>query len=118
LIFLPAVLILRRSHIPLREGLRLNPILSLTALCVFILGIALYLFGLLIEWIMSLLTGLESVAIPSNLLPKTPWDIVFFAVALANFCNRWVKRTLFRGVIQGAYEKHHSAKYAASCSPH
>jgi membrane protease YdiL (CAAX protease family) len=113
LIAFPSILFLRQQRVPLREGLRLKPIPVLTGVLCVALGISAYLFGLAIEEIMAQLTGMQSVSIPSTLLPKSSPDMIVYFLALAVFAPLG-EEILFRGAIQGAYEEKKSAGFAIS----
>ena len=111
LIGLPTLLFLRHSGVAFRSGLRLGRLDPLTGVLCVTLGIAMYLFGLLIEGIMAQLTGLKSVPIDNSMLPKTGWEMgaYFLGVAiLAPVCEE----ILFRGAIQTAYESKRSVRFA------
>jgi membrane protease YdiL (CAAX protease family) len=111
LILLPTVLLLRARKIPIREGLRLNPIPPAVAgLCV-VLGIATFLFSVLIETIMAQVTGMASVPLAENSMPKGLVESALYFVALAVFAPI-CEEALFRGAIQGAYERNKSAGFA------
>jgi uncharacterized protein len=111
LIAFPSILFLRQQRVPLLDGLRLKPISVLTGVLCVALGISAYLFGLVIEGIMAQLTGLQSVSIPSTLLPKSSLDMIVYFFALAVFAPLG-EEILFRGAVQGAYEEKKSASFA------
>ncbi len=108
---LPAVLFLRLQHVPLRQGLRLNPISWKVVLLCLALGIGGWLFAGFIDIYMMQITGQPPVDIPANMLPNTAFEGILYAIALAIFAPLG-EETLFRGVIQGAYEKRRSAVIA------
>jgi len=118
LIALPALLFLRSSGTPLRQGLRLSLpetgfpktrfLREIWFLALFVaLGAAMYFFGLLIDGIMAQLSGLPAVPIQDSLLPKTGFDMAVYFVALA-VSAPLCEEILFRGAVQGAYERHKS----------
>jgi membrane protease YdiL (CAAX protease family) len=111
LIALPTLLFLRRQHVPLRDGLRLKPLPPLTGVLAVLLGMALYLFGLLIEGIMAQLTRMQSVPIENSMLPKTALEMAAYFAAMAIIAPL-CEEILFRGAIQGAYESRKSARFA------
>ena len=111
LIALPTLVFLRRGGVPFRIGLRLNPIPPVTGVLCVLLGMALYLFALIIEGIMAQLTHMQSVPIPSELLPKTALDMVVYVLGLALLAPL-CEEMLFRGAIQGAYESRKTARFA------
>ena len=111
LIALPAVLFLRQRHIPLKRGLRLNPISPLTAVLCVLLGFSTFLFSVIIEAVMAQLTGMASVPVPESSLPKGLVESVVYFIALAAAAPI-CEEILFRGVIQGAYETKRSVKFA------
>ena len=111
LIALPALLFLHGRKIPLKEGLRLNPIRPLTALLCVLLGFATFMFSILIEAIMAQLTGMASVPLPEGSLPKGVLDSILYFIALAAAAPI-CEEIMFRGAIQGAYEKHRPAAFA------
>jgi membrane protease YdiL (CAAX protease family) len=113
LILLPAILFLRVKRIPLKEGLRLNPIKpGVAALCV-LLGISTFLFSIIIESIMAQLTGMTSVSLPAGSMPKGIFFSALYFIALA-VAAPVCEEALFRGAIQGAYERQRSAAFAIS----
>jgi membrane protease YdiL (CAAX protease family) len=111
LIALPALLFLRLGGVPLRSGLRLTRISLPTGMTCVALGVAMYLFGALIDGIMVQLSGLPSVAMQNELLPKTGGQMVVYFAALAIFAPLG-EEVLFRGAIQGAYERRKPAAFA------
>ncbi len=111
LILLPALLFLRARHIPLKDGLRLNPISPLTAVLCLALGIATFLFSAIIEGIMAQVTGMQTVPITESSLPTGIFDSILYFLALAVFAPLG-EETLFRGTIQGAYQSRHSTLFA------
>jgi uncharacterized protein len=111
LIALPTWLFLRARGVPLKDGLRLQPISVATVVLCLILGVSIYLFGSIIEGVMAQLTGLESVTIQSNLLPKTGWEMLIYFAALAIFAPL-CEEILFRGAIQQSYENRKRAGFA------
>ncbi len=113
LIALPTILFFRQKRIPLRAGLRFEPLPILTGVLCVLLGVSVYLFGLVIEGVMAQLTGMQSVPVPNNLLPKTTLDMIAYAVALAIFAPLG-EEILFRGAIQNAYEEKKPAWLAIS----
>jgi membrane protease YdiL (CAAX protease family) len=111
LISLPTVALLRAGGIPLKVGLRLYPIDPLTALICLLLGLAVFPFSLVIESVMMQLSGMAPVATPAGALPSSTLDSVLYFIALA--CSAPVcEEILFRGAIQGAYEKQRPAVFA------
>jgi membrane protease YdiL (CAAX protease family) len=111
LIALPAVLFLRARGIPLREGLGLRRISLATAVLCLLLGAAMYLVGILIEGVMAQLSGLPSVPLDDNLLPKTSAEMALYFTALA-ISAPLGEEILFRGALQGAYQSRKSARFA------
>ena len=108
LILLPAVLLLRWRNIPLKEGLRLNPIQPVVGVLCVLLGVSAFLFSAFMDVVMVQLTGMNSVPLPEGSLPQGVIDSILFFIALA-FAAPICEEALFRGVIQGAYEKQHTA---------
>ncbi len=108
---LPAVLFLRWQRVPLRQGLRLNPISWRVVLLCLLLGIGGWLFAGFIDIFMMQVTGQPPVDIPTSMLPSTAFEGILYAVALTIFAPLG-EETLFRGVVQGAYEKRKSAVVA------
>lgn len=113
LIALPTLLILRLQKIPLSQTLRLKPLSALTVVLCVLLGMALYLFGMIIEAVMAQLTGMQPVSIAAALLPKTPVDMVVYFAAFAVFAPL-CEELLFRGAVQGAYEERKSTLFAVT----
>lgn len=111
LIALPAILFLRARKVPLKEGLRLNPIKPGIAVISLLLGISTYVFSILIEELMQKLSGLPSVDVSASAMPHgiVFYILYFLAVAIsAPICEE----LLFRGAIQGSYEQRKSAWFA------
>ncbi len=108
---LPAVLFLRFQHVPLRQGLRLNPISWRVVLLCLLLGIGGWLFAGFIDIFMMQVTGQPPVDIPTGMLPSNAFEGFLYAAALAIFAPLG-EETLFRGVVQGAYEKRKTAVVA------
>jgi membrane protease YdiL (CAAX protease family) len=111
LILLPTVAFLRLRRIPLQEGLRLKPIRPLIGLLCVLLGFCTFLYTVIIEAVMAQLTGMPSVPIPAESLPKGTLEFIGYFVALA-VAAPLCEEPLFRGVIQGAYEKQRAARFA------
>ena len=111
LIALPAVLFLRQRRIPLKRGLRLNPISPLTAVLCVLLGFSTFLFSVIIEAVMAQITGMASVPVPESSLPKGLVELAVYFIALAAAAPI-CEEILFRGVIQTAYETNRSVKFA------
>ena len=65
-ILLPTLIWLRLRHAPTRSALRLNPIRPGIAVLSLLLGIAVWLFSVLIEALMRQLTGMNAVPVPDN----------------------------------------------------
>ncbi len=114
-IALPSLLFLRLRRIPLREGLRLRPFSSNVLLLCLALGVGGWLFAGFIDIFMLQLTGQPPVSIPSSMMPKTTLDNVMYVLALVVFAPL-CEETLFRGVIQGAYQSHKTAVAAVAFS--
>lgn len=113
LILLPTIFFLRKRGIPLREGLRLNPISLPIALLAVALGVSTWVFTIFIDgWMMSI-SGQVSVALPEGSLPEGPFQSILYVVALA-ISAPLCEEVLFRGAIQGAYENHRSPAFAIS----
>jgi membrane protease YdiL (CAAX protease family) len=113
LVLLPAIAFLRMHRIPLKEGLRLKPIRPLTGLLCVGLGFTTFLFSIIIDAIMAQLTGMPSVPLPTESLPRGMLEMIglFFGMAIfAPLCEE----ALYRGAIQGVYEQQHPARVAIS----
>jgi membrane protease YdiL (CAAX protease family) len=111
LIALPTLLFLRLGKVSFKSGLRLKPISPLTGMLCVVLGMSMYLFVVIVEGIMAQLTGMQSVPIQSDLLPKSVAEVALLALAMsvsAPVCEEM----MFRGAIQGAYEARKSAGFA------
>ncbi len=111
LIAVPTILFLRRSGVPLQEGLRLKPIQPLVGFLSFLLGIGLYFIGAVIDGIMAQVSRLQSVPLGNAQLPKTGSEMAVYCIALAVFAPV-CEEILFRGAVQGAYENRKSARFA------
>ena len=110
-ILLPAIAFLYLRHIPLKEGFRLKPIRPLIGLLCILLGFTTYLFIILIDAVMAQLTGIPIVAVSAEAMPKGMIETVglFLAIAVvAPLCEE----PLFRGVLQGTYEKQRPVFFA------
>jgi membrane protease YdiL (CAAX protease family) len=109
LFLLPAVAFLRLRGIPLREGLRLKPIRPLIGLLCILLGFTTYLFVVIIDSITAKFTSIPIMPVSiESVMPKGTLESIglFFAMAVAApLCEE----PLFRGAIQGAYEKQRTA---------
>jgi len=105
LFLLPTIVFLRWRRIPLKEGLRLKPIRPLIGLVCLLLGFATYLFIVVIDAVMAHFTSIPIMPVSiESIAPKGVFESIglFFAMAVAApLCEE----PLFRGVIQGAYEK-------------
>lgn len=111
LILAPALLALRRSGVPLREGLNLRPLPARWLPFFFVLGAALWPVGALIDGLMIQLTGMQSVNIPAEALPASTLEQVVYFLALA-VAAPLCEEALFRGAIFGAYLKNRSPRFA------
>ena len=105
LFLLPTIVLLRLRNIPLKEGLRLKPIRPLIGLFCLLLGFATYLFIVVIDAVMAHFTSIPIIPVSlESIAPKGTLESIglFFAMAVAApLCEE----PLFRGVIQGVYEK-------------
>ncbi len=110
-ILLPALLSLRFQRVPLREGLRWNRLPLASALACALLGFCIFLFSVIIEAVMAQLTGMASVPLPADSLPKGALESGLYFISLAVFAPL-CEEILFRGAIQGAYEQERSAGFA------
>lgn len=113
LIFLPAAFFLRKKGIPLREGLRLNPISVPIALLAVVLGVGTWAFTVFIDGWMMAITGQAPVSLPESAAPDGLFQWILYIAALAIFAPL-CEEALFRGAIQGAYENHRSPVFAIS----
>ena len=107
LYLLPAIALLRWRRIPLREGLRLRPISPRLGLLCLLLGFTTYLWTIVVDVVMAQITHIPDALISVDSLPKGALGALgyFFAFAiLPALCEE----LLFRGAIQGAYEKQRS----------
>ena len=105
LFLLPTLAFLRLRRIPLKEGLRLNPIHPLVGLLCVVLGFAAYLFIVVIDAIMSRLTTIPILPVSGGaILPNGTIESIGLFVAMA-VAAPLCEEPLFRGVIQSAYEK-------------
>lgn len=111
MIALPTLLFLRQGRVSFKTGLRLSPISPVTGILCVVLGMGMYLFALIIEGIMAQLTGMQSVPIQNDLLPKTGLEVAVYAIGMALFAPV-CEEMLFRGAIQGAYEARKKAGFA------
>ena len=111
LILLPAVLFVRFRKVSLRSAFRLHSIRWQTAVLCVLLGFAAWLIGSFIDTLVTELTGLPSVEIPTSSLPQSNIDQAFFFIALA-FAAPICEEALFRGAIQTAYENHRTPALA------
>lgn len=111
LILLPAVLYLRLGGVSLEEGLRLRPIRPWMALLCLLLGFSTFQFSILIDSLMVQLTGLPGVPLAAEALPQGALEGIGFFLALAVFAPV-AEEALFRGVIQGVYERRRPARFA------
>ncbi len=111
LILLPALLFLRLRRVPLKAGLRLNPISLRTAIICLLLGICAYLFSALIDGLMLQLTGMPTVPVPQGSLPATLFDGLLYFIAFA-ISAPICEEILFRGAVQGSYENHNRLRTA------
>jgi membrane protease YdiL (CAAX protease family) len=111
LIMLPPVLFLVARKVPLKLGLRLNPIGPRVALICVLLGLAIFPLSMFIEVVMAQWTGMASVPMPENSLPVSAFDTILYFIALAIFAPLG-EEILFRGAVQGAYEEHRSPLFA------
>jgi membrane protease YdiL (CAAX protease family) len=113
LILLPTLLFLRLRRTPLRAGLRLKPIRPLIALLCLLLGVATYFVMVVIDAIMVQVTGLGVLPLSADSMPKGALESLglFLAmVVVAPLCEE----PLYRGVIQGTYERERAASFAIS----
>ncbi len=113
LIMLPAIIFLLIKKVPLKEGLRLNKISFPVAVVSLLLGVATYLFSILIEIVIAKITGLPSVDLSQSALPQSFWQYALYFVAIAVSAPLG-EEILFRGAIQGSYEKRKSTVFAIS----
>lgn len=111
LIGLPVLLFIRQTHADPKTSLRLNPVRPLTAVLCVALGIAMYFFSLVIEGFMAQLTGMPSVPVSSEMLPRTAPDMAVFFFGLAVLAPLG-EEILFRGAIQTAYESRKTPRFA------
>ncbi len=109
LIALPVFVLLRWKRAPWKETLRANPIPWGTALLSLLLGVALFPLSAILDGIMAMLSGIASVPLPDGALPKTALEGVLFFLALAVTAPLG-EEILFRGLIQGAYERQLSGR--------
>lgn len=108
LIALPAVIFLLVKKIPIKEGLRLNPIKPGVAVICLLLGISTYVFSILIEELMMMLSGMPPVDVPAGAMPEGTLFYILYFIALA-ICAPVCEELPFRGAIQGSYEQRKSA---------
>ncbi len=112
LLFLfPTIAFLRLRRIPIKEGLSLKPIRPLIGLLCILLGFTTYLFTIIIDSVMARLISLPSVALPAEAIPQGTLEYIgfFFAVVVVPpLCEE----ALFRGAIQGTYEKQRTVSSA------
>jgi membrane protease YdiL (CAAX protease family) len=112
LFLLPTIAYLRLRRIPLTEGLRLKPIRPLIGLLCISLGFTTYLFVVIIDAIMAKFTTIPIMPVSiESVVPKGTLESIglFLAMAVvAPLCEE----PLFRGAIQGAYEKQHTPSSA------
>lgn len=109
LILLPSLFVLRRSKLPMRQVLRLNPIDPLIILAALLIGIGAWLVDAFLGVVVIQLSG-YSVTV-ANAAPQNMFQAILAAVAFsiaAPICEE----VLFRGLIQGSYEAGRSAKKA------
>jgi len=111
LILLPAVLFLRIKGIPLREGLRLRPVGLRTAVVCTLIGVSMWFLASYIDALIMQLSGMAPVSISSDMLPSGLLESLVYFSALAIFAPI-CEEALFRGAIQGAYERHRSPRFA------
>ncbi len=111
LIALPAVIFLAVKKIPVKEGLRLNPIKPGIAVISLLLGVSTYVFSILIEELMMKLSGTPSVDVPASAMPEGTLFYILYFLALAIFAPV-CEEMLFRGAIQGAYEQRKNTWFA------
>ncbi|MBA3072050.1 MAG: CPBP family intramembrane metalloprotease [Anaerolineae bacterium] len=111
LIALPAVILLLIKKIPIKDGLRLNPIKPGIAVISILLGVSTYVFSILIEQLMMKLSGTPSVDVPAGAMPEGTLFYILYFLALAIFAPV-CEEILFRGAIQGAYENKKNAWFA------
>ncbi len=111
LILLPTVIFLRMRRIPLREGLRLRPIGLRLAVVSALLGISTWFYVSFIDALMMQISGLPPVAITNDMLPSGVLESAAYFIALAILAPIG-EEALFRGAIQGAYERQRSARFA------
>jgi membrane protease YdiL (CAAX protease family) len=110
-VLLPAVAFLRLRRIPLKEGLRLNPISPLTAALCVLLGFCAYLFTIVIQAVMTQLTGMPMFPVSEGSIAKDALSLtgVFVGMAIAApLCED----LLMRGVVQGIYERRRPTWFA------
>lgn len=115
LILLPAVVFLRLQKVPLRAGLRLNRIGLLPALLSVAIGASIWFFGAWIDTAIMQISGLPPVQIASDALPDTATEAILYFIAFA-VAAPIGEEALFRGAIQGAYERRHRALFAITIS--
>jgi membrane protease YdiL (CAAX protease family) len=111
LIMLPPVLFLVARKIPLKVGLRLNPIRPGVGLICVLLGLAIFPLSMFIDVLMAQWSGMASVPLPENTLPVSALDSILYFIALAIFAPLG-EEILFRGAVQGAYEERRSPLFA------
>ncbi|RPI22908.1 MAG: CPBP family intramembrane metalloprotease, partial [Chloroflexota bacterium] len=111
LILLPTLIFLRLRRVPLKTGLRLNPIRPLTALACVLLGFSVSLFSLFIEAVMMQLTGMPPVPVPEGSTPSGVFPALLYFTGLA-ISAPICEEIMFRGAIQGAYENRRKVSMA------
>ena len=111
LYLLPAIALLRWRRIPLREGLRLRPVSPRLGLLCLLLGFTTYLWTIVVDVVMAQITHIPDALISVESLPKGALGALgyFFAFAII---PALCEELLFRGAIQGAYEKQRSPRVA------
>lgn len=111
LILLPTIVFLRMQKIPLKTGLRLNPIGILPALLSILIGTSIWFFDAWIDTVIMQVTGLPPVQLTPGALPDTALEAVLLFVAFA-VAAPICEEALFRGAIQGTYERRRKAIFA------
>jgi len=111
LILLPTIIFLRMQKIPVRVGLRLNPIGILPAILSVVIGAGIWFFGGFIDTLIMQVTGLPPVQLTPGALPDTALEAVLFFIAFAAAAPI-CEEAMFRGAIQGAYERQRRAIFA------
>jgi membrane protease YdiL (CAAX protease family) len=112
LFLLPTIIFMRLRRIPLKAGLRLKPIRPLIGLLCILLGFTTYLFVVVIDAVMARLTTIPGMLISmESIVPKGILESIGLLIALAVVAPL-CEEPLFRGVIQGTYEKQRTASSA------